>query len=70
MDKFSVFKKCFTVVASAIITIVVFVFMIKMAVEGNTFSEYGFEKTDRLLVGTLDHYAYKDYWTIAPNAQI
>lgn len=43
MDKFSFFKKCFTVVASAIITIVVFVFMIKMAVEGNTFSEYGFE---------------------------
>lgn len=28
------------------------------------FSEYGFTKSDRLLVGTLDHYAYKDYWTI------
>ena len=24
----------------------------------------GFEKTDRLLVGTLDGYAYKDYWCI------
>ena len=28
------------------------------------FSKYGFVKTDRLLVGTLDHYAYKDYWAI------
>lgn len=25
---------------------------------------YGFKRTDRLLVGTLDGYAYKDYWTI------
>ena len=24
----------------------------------------GFEKTDRLLVGTMDGYAYKDYWAI------
>ena len=24
----------------------------------------GFEKADRLLIGTLDGYAYKDYWTI------
>lgn len=28
------------------------------------FCEYGFTKTDRLLIGTLDHYAYKDYWAI------
>ncbi|MBR5648721.1 GNAT family N-acetyltransferase [Pseudobutyrivibrio sp.] len=28
------------------------------------FSEYGFEKSDGLMVGTNDHYAYKDYWTI------
>ena len=27
-------------------------------------SRIGFEKTDRLLVGTMDGYAYKDYWTI------
>lgn len=26
--------------------------------------EMGFEKTERLLVGTFDGYAYKDYWTI------
>ena len=24
----------------------------------------GFEKTDRLLIGTMDGYAYKDYWSI------
>ena len=24
----------------------------------------GFEKTDRLLVGTMDGYAYKDYWSL------
>ena len=24
----------------------------------------GFEKTDRLLIGTVDGYAYKDYWSI------
>ena len=24
--------------------------------------EIGFHKTDRLLVGTNDGYAYKDYW--------
>ena len=34
------------------------------------FSEYGFEKTDRLLVGTLDHYSYKDYWTITQDMQM
>ena len=28
------------------------------------FSKYGFTKSDRLMVGTIDHYAYKDYWTI------
>ena len=33
------------------------------------FSKYGFTKTDRLLVGTLDHYAYKDYWALK-NQQI
>ena len=27
-------------------------------------SKIGFEKTDRLLVGTMDGYAYKDYWSI------
>ena len=27
-------------------------------------SKLGFDKTDRLLVGTMDGYAYKDYWTI------
>ena len=27
-------------------------------------SKLGFEKTDRFLVGTMDGYAYKDYWTI------
>lgn len=27
-------------------------------------SKIGFEKTDRLLVGTMDGYAYKDYLTI------
>ena len=26
--------------------------------------EIGFHKTDRLLVGTIDGYAYKDYWFI------
>ena len=25
---------------------------------------YGFEKSDRLLIGTNDHYAYNGYWTI------
>ena len=25
--------------------------------------KFGFEKTERLLVGTIDGYAYKDYWT-------
>lgn len=34
------------------------------------FSEFGFEKADRLLVGTLDHYSYKDYWTITHNTQM
>lgn len=24
----------------------------------------GFEKSEKLLVGTIDCYAYKDYWTI------
>ncbi len=24
----------------------------------------GFEKTDRLLIGTMDGYAYKDYWSV------
>ena len=24
----------------------------------------GIEKTDRLLIGTMDGYAYKDYWSI------
>ncbi|MBE5904785.1 MAG: GNAT family N-acetyltransferase [Pseudobutyrivibrio sp.] len=28
------------------------------------FLEYGFKKSDKLMVGTMDHYAYKDYWTI------
>ncbi len=28
------------------------------------FSAYGFEKSDSLLIGTIDHYAYKDYWKI------
>ena len=28
------------------------------------FSNYGFEKSEKFLVGTIDHYAYKDYWTI------
>ena len=27
-------------------------------------SQVGFEKTERLLVGTMDGYAYKDYWAI------
>ena len=27
-------------------------------------SKLGFEKNDRFLVGTMDGYAYKDYWTI------
>ena len=27
-------------------------------------SKVGFERTERLLVGTMDGYAYKDYWTI------
>ena len=31
------------------------------------FSKYGFAKTDRLMVGTMDHYAYKDYWAITKN---
>ena len=26
--------------------------------------EIGFSKTDRLLIGTMDGYAYKDYWFI------
>ncbi len=26
--------------------------------------EIGFNKTDRLLIGTMDGYAYKDYWFI------
>ena len=30
-------------------------------------SKMGFEKTDRLLVGTMDGYAYKDYWAIRRN---
>ena len=29
------------------------------------FTGYGFTKSDRLMVGTNDHYAYKDYWTIS-----
>lgn len=29
------------------------------------FTEYGFTKSDRLMVGTNDYYAYKDYWTIS-----
>ncbi|MBE5914355.1 MAG: N-acetyltransferase [Pseudobutyrivibrio ruminis] len=28
------------------------------------FSDYGFRKSEKFLVGTIDHYAYKDYWTI------
>ena len=27
------------------------------------FSDYGFQQSDRLLIGSNDHYAYKDYWT-------
>ena len=28
------------------------------------FSDYGFRKSEKFLIGTIDHYAYKDYWTI------
>lgn len=27
------------------------------------FSDYGFQQSNRLLIGSNDHYAYKDYWT-------
>ena len=30
----------------------------------NAANKYGFKKSERLLIGTNDHYAYKDYWTI------
>ena len=30
----------------------------------NAANKYGFKKSERLLLGTNDHYAYKDYWTI------
>lgn len=26
-------------------------------------SDYGFQQSNRLLIGSNDHYAYKDYWT-------
>ena len=30
----------------------------------------GFNITDRLLVGTMDGYAYKDYWTIKNKSDL
>ena len=29
------------------------------------FTGYGFTKSDKMMVGTMDNYAYKDYWTIS-----
>lgn len=29
------------------------------------FTKYGFQKSDRLLVGILNHNAYNGYWTIS-----
>lgn len=30
----------------------------------DAFSKYGFEKSESMLEGTMDHYLYKDYWKI------
>lgn len=30
----------------------------------DAFSKFGFEKSDSLLEGTMDHYSHKDYWKI------
>ena len=31
----------------------------------NAANKYGFKKSERLLIGTNDHYSYKDYWVIS-----
>ncbi|QFJ53525.1 GNAT family N-acetyltransferase [Pseudobutyrivibrio xylanivorans] len=35
----------------------------------DAFSKYGFEKSETLLEGTMDHYLYKDYWKIIKGKQ-
>ncbi len=32
--------------------------------DSDAFSKYGFEKSESMLEGTMDHYLYKDYWKI------